>query len=241
MHGTTAAEVGSSGAPKGSLPKNRPLLLVSGATATMKMLVGGGLSTTAAIEDMEHLGRLATPRIWSSIASYPASGLPWAADNDCFQRLDAAAYIRMLQRIAEVDRSQFLFVTVPDRVADAATTMELWSEWWPKVERLNLPAAFVAQDGQDPAQVPWASMAALFVGGSTAYKLGEEAAALIREAQRREKWVHIGRLNTWPRLRYFEQLTIDSFDGTQFSRFPKKYIPAWAARLRYRQAGLDVF
>ena len=189
----------------------------------------------------EHLGRLATPRIWSSIASYPAFGLPWAADNDCFQRLDATAYVRMLERIAEVDRSQFLFVTVPDRVADAQTTMELWREWWPTLDDLKLPAAFVAQDGQPARHVPWNSMTALFIGGSTAYKLGPEAAALIREAHRRGKWVHVGRLNTWPRLRYFEQLDIDSFDGTQFSRFPRRYIRPWLDRLNYKQAGMDVF
>lgn len=224
--------LGSEDRATGSLKENlaRPILLVSGATRTI-----------AGMPHTDHLGRLATPRIWSSIASYPASGLVWAADNDCFQRFDTHAYVRMLEWIAAVDRSKLLFVTVPDRVADSGTTMELWAEWWPKLEYLNLPAAFVAQDGQPASQVPWNALAALFIGGSTAYKLGAEAAALIREAHRRDKWVHVGRLNTWPRLRYFEQLDIDSFDGTQFSRFPRRYIRPWLERLSYKQAGMDVF
>lgn len=72
------------------------------------------------------------------------------------------------------------------------------------------------------------------------YKLGPDAAAIIRQAKARGKWVHVGRLNTEPRLRYFEQLDIDSFDGSQFSRFPATYIPRWLERLRYRQLGMGL-
>jgi hypothetical protein len=146
----------------------------------------------------------------------------------------------MLDRIAAVDRSLLLFVVVPDVVADAAATMARWQEWRGELAARDLPAAFVLQDGQDPAMIPWAEMDALFIGGSTTYKLGEEAAAIIREAKRREVWVHVGRLNTWPRLNYFEQLEVDSFDGTQFSRFPDTYIPAWLERLAWRQAGMGM-
>lgn len=207
----------------------------------MRMLVGGGTSTIAPYQaNTDHLGRLATPRIWSRITDYPASGLPWAADNDCFQGLDAPAYTRLLDRIASVDRSRFLFVTVPDVVADADATMQRWREWFSQVDTRGLPAAFVLQDGQRPDQIPWDHSAALFIGGSTDYKLGPDAAAIIRQAKARGKWVHVGRLNTEPRLRYFEQLDIDSFDGSQFSRFPATYIPRWLERLRYRQLGMGL-
>ncbi|OQA22636.1 MAG: hypothetical protein BWY63_00724 [Chloroflexi bacterium ADurb.Bin360] len=54
----------------------------------------------------------------------------------------------------------------------------------------------------------------LFVGGSTQYKLGPEAAACIAWAKRRGRWVHVGRVNSLTRFRYFQLLGADSCDGT---------------------------
>jgi hypothetical protein len=227
MRRRTAPALGVAAALPSSLPENRPLILVSGATRTVAQLAGD-----------PHLGRLVQPRNGNSIAQLARCGMWWAADNDCFQGLDPAAYTAMLSTIARHPRDRLLFVTAPDVVADAAATAALFDAWLPQLRAHQLPVALVAQDGLTPDAVPWHQLAALFIGGSTAWKLGEEAAALIAAARARSVWVHVGRLNTEPRLRHFDALQIDSFDGTQFSRWPATYLPAWLARLRYRQLPL---
>lgn len=214
------------GRDRGSLPENRPLLLVSGATTTVQRLAGH-----------PHLGRLVQPRNGNSIETLAHCGLWWAADNDCFQGLDPDEYMTMLNAIAHTDISRLLFVAVPDVVADAHGTLVLFRAWLPALRKRGLPAALVAQDGLTPGAVPWSELAALFIGGSTAWKAGRPAAALIEEARARGVWVHVGRINTLRRLRYFDALGIDSFDGTQFSMFAETYLPRWLERLRYRQHG----
>lgn len=199
---------------KGSLPENRPLLLVSGATATVERLAGH-----------PHLGRLVQPRSWNSISDLAACGLWWAADNDCFQGLDPDEYLAMLNAIAQTDTARLLFVAVPDVVADAHGTLVLFRAWLPALRKRQLPPALVAQDGLTPDMVPWEDIACLFIGGSTTWKEGEEAEALIHEARARDCWCHIGRCNSRRRIRYFVSLGVDSFDGTGFSMFPDTHIP----------------
>lgn len=215
------------GEAKRSLPENRPILLVGGATTTVRRYAAH-----------PHLGRLVQPRSRNRLDEVASSGLWWGGDNDCFQGLDPDEYFVMLNQIAAVDTSRLLFVTVPDVVADSHGTLALFRAWLPALRRRGLPAALVAQDGLTPEQVPWGDLAALFIGGSTAWKEGIEAAALIQAAREREIWVHVGRVNTERRLRYFDALGIDSFDGTQFSMFPDTYIPSWLERLEHRQLGM---
>lgn len=66
---------------------------------------------------------------------------------------------------------------------------------------------------------------ALFIGGSTEYKLGPETAEFIRWAKSVGLWVHVGRVNSLKRFAYFQLLGADSCDGT----FPC-YEPTTAAR-----------
>lgn len=172
-----------------------------------------------------NLGRLIQPRHTSSIEQTSAAGIPWAADNDCFQSLDAVAYVRMLDRIAGLDGCRF--VTVPDVVGDAETTLELFETWAPELEGRGLPVALVAQDGLEHRldRVPWDRLDALFIGGSTEWKEGPAAAMLARLAHDRGLWVHWGRVNT---KRRFDLIVAtgaaDSFDGSKFARFRKTYL-----------------
>jgi hypothetical protein len=46
-----------------------------------------------------HPGRLVQPLHYTRLDALLADGLPWAADNDCFQGLDARAYFTMLDRL----------------------------------------------------------------------------------------------------------------------------------------------
>lgn len=153
------------------------------------------------------------------------SGVTWAADNDCFRGLDPDGYLRMLDRISLADLSRLLFVSVPDVVADHHSTAALFRYWYPALEKRNLPAAFVAQDGASIDGIPWQDVRAIFIGGSTRWKLGASSERIIRYAKKRGKWVHVGRVNTQERLRHCIALGVDSADGTQFSRWPDIHIP----------------
>src|SRR5438045_7069484 len=73
-----------------------------------------------------NLGRLVTPRHWPRIGETSRVGIPWAADNDCFQGLDVEAYWRMLEGLP---RRGCLFVTVPDVVGDARATAHQFESW----------------------------------------------------------------------------------------------------------------
>ena len=192
----------------------------------MKLLVGGATKT---LERYPQAGCLVQPRSGNSIERLAESGRWWAANNDCFQWLDVEAYWRMITRLSKVDRSRFLWVACPDVVGDARETLNRWHEWFPQLDHLQLPAAFVGQDGLESLrdQIPWHEMAAFFVGGSTEWKLSEHAESLMREAKRRGKLVHVGRVNSLCRIRDVLMMCqdADSMDGRSFSAWPDIKIP----------------
>lgn len=170
-------------------------------------------------------GRLLSPRHFARARDTAAAGIPWAADNDCFQRLDAKAYRRMLHAVAGLPGC--LFVVAPDVVADWKATRECWDEWHAEsAEVAYQPLAYVIQDGQPAARIPWERMGALFVGGTTAYKLSADAERLGREARERGLWVHMGRVNSRRRFDYARATGCDSVDGSSYSRFRDTWLPA---------------
>jgi hypothetical protein len=175
--------------------------------------------------DHPNLGRLVTPRHFCSLHEH--AGWSWAADNDCFQRLDPDAYHAMLDALVGVP-GRCLFVTVPDVVGDARGTAHLFEVWWRALARRGLPAALVAQDGLEHLgswlSLAWPRIDALFIGGSTAWKLGPAAEALVLEARRRGKWVHMGRVNSARRIRYASSIGCDSVDGTKWVRWRDAYL-----------------
>ena len=200
------------------------ILLVSGASASQRRYLGH-----------PHMGWLKTPSNRNSVQSIVEAGVPWACDNDCFVRLKRRQYIRMLHHVAHSDRRRLLFVTAPDVVADACATLARFRLWAPVLHYLGLPIGFVAQDGQEHLPLPWDRIRCLFIGGSTAWKLGPHAKQLICEAHMRGKWVHVGRINTLKRMWRFSSLPVDSFDGTCFSKWPDKFIPWMLRKLSARQ------
>lgn len=204
------------------------ILLVSGATAYCRRCTNP--------EQLAHIGHLLNPRSRNSIEYLFSTGRPVAADNDCFQGLNRKKYIAMLRKLKG---KQVLWVTAPDVVANATATLLRWRMWRPVLYYYGLPAAFVAQDGQEDLPVPWNDLSCLFIGGSTKWKEGPYAAKLILEAKHRDKWVHIGRVNTLRRMWLMSALDADSIDGTCFSRFPDKYIPWMVNKLPYKQHGME--
>lgn len=170
-----------------------------------------------------HLGRLIQPRHYSSIEATARDGIPWAADNDCFQALDPDAFTNMLDRITGLPGC--LFVTCPDVVGDHAATVAQFARWAPGIARRGLPVAFVLQDGCTISEVPWWDIAAVFIGGSTEFKLGAQAERIVRYAKTLKRgymkpvWVHMGRVNSEKRIRYAEEIGCDSVDGTGWARW----------------------
>jgi hypothetical protein len=184
------------------------------------------LVTTAHPQMVQHahpnLGRLIQPRHYSSIEKTAASGVPWAADNDCFQGLDADAFTNMLDRIKGLPGC--LWVACPDVVGDHQATIRQFYRWAPGIARRGLPIAFVLQDGCTIEGVPWRDIAAVFVGGTDTFKMSVQATELVAEAKRRGLWAHMGRVNTWRRTKYAASIGCDSIDGTRNSRFRDTYL-----------------
>src|SRR5688500_11287746 len=108
--------------------------------------------------------------------------LPWAADNGCFTTAwDAEAWCAWLAAMIPA-QSSCLFAVVPDVVGNARATRERWDEYAAIPRRLGYALAYVLQDGEMFASVPWPEVDAVFTGGTTEWKLSEPAYALARHA-----------------------------------------------------------
>lgn len=146
----------------------------------------------------------------NGVVTLDGSGLPatdphWNPDrwSECLDR--------------HMDDPRCLFAVVPDAVGDVAETNRCWGAWWEAPKRRGYRLAYVAQDGC--RAIP--SVAdALFVGGSTEWKLGPEARALVALAKRQGLWVHMGRVNSRRRLAYAAAIGCDSVDGTFLAKGP---------------------
>lgn len=191
----------------------------------MLLLVGGGHGVAVENAGPGH-GRLVQPRDCGRVADTAAAGIPWAADNDAFQGWTPERerrYRTMLDTIYGLPGC--LFVTAPDVVGDHDATLELWHEWRGDLCAAWLPQAFVLQDGATSETVPWQGLDAVFVGGSTEFKLGVEAERLVREARSRGKHVHMGRVNGRRRFAYARAIGCHSVDGSSYAKWRKTLLP----------------
>jgi hypothetical protein len=185
------------------------------------------LVTTAHPQALRHqhpdgFGRLLVPDHFPRARDTAEAGIPWAADNGCYQGLDERRYRRLIATIDGLPGC--LFVTVPDVVGDARATRRLW-HLWRDVADVGQPLALVAQDGLRSSDVPWDEMGALFIGGTTEWKESTEVADLVAEAKERGLHVHMGRVNGRRRLNYARLIGCDSIDGTAFSMFRDTWLP----------------
>lgn len=161
-------------------------------------------------------------------------GVDWCADNGCFGKgfPGETAWFTWLARQA-ADAATCRFAVAPDVVGDAEATLARSTPWLSQIRSLGFPAALVAQDGLENLDVPWDAFDVLFIGGTTAWKLGRHARDLVAEAKRRGKWVHMGRVNSESRLRYAQAIGCDSADGTYVTFGPDVNLPkllGWLAR-----------
>jgi hypothetical protein len=148
-------------------------------------------------------------------------------DNGAYSGFDATAFVGMLQRF--YGRKGCRFVSCPDVVADAHATLQLWPFWSQLIRGVGFVPALVLQDGMMSDDIPWPEVGAVFVGGSTEWKLGEQARTLCAYAKSRGLWVHVGRVNSRQRIGEAYRMGADSFDGGQYSMFPDRRIPEGVA------------
>lgn len=152
----------------------------------------------------------------------------YALDNGCYaqgEKFDAGEWLEWLAGLRRY-RARCLFAVAPDVLGDATATWERARPFLPTIRQLGFRAALVAQDGFDNTKVDWDALDALFVGGTTEWKLAEHggyAAAL--EAKRHRKWTHLGRVNSLRRLRAAKTALFDSTDGTYVKHGPDQLLP----------------
>jgi hypothetical protein len=144
----------------------------------------------------------------------------FAADNGCFVQADKYSNDGFLAWLDKLDRDACLFATAPDVVGDAVATKDRAYPMLPRIQKLGFKAAYVCQDGELPNTVEWSKLNAIFIGGSTEWKLSQAAADLVAEAKRRDKWVHMGRVNSFQRMRLAAAIGCDSVDGTMLAFAP---------------------
>lgn len=153
----------------------------------------------------------------------PFPWLPYALDNGRFSAWekntvwDEARYMALLAW-AQLSGQNPVWAVVPDVVTDREATLKEWERWLPILKPYGWPLAFAVQDGMMPDDVP-DEAAIVFVGGSFEWKW--RTAWQWCEAFPR---VHVGRVNTYSKLRHCERLGAESCDGTGWSRGDKRQL-----------------
>jgi len=167
------------------------------------------------------IGVLLTPY---SQRKLPSPQWTWAADNGCFGKTWERDTWQTWLDNKRTEPSP-LFATVPDVVADHTGTMERWKQYAPIVKGMGYRTAFVLQDGATTSNIPLDDFDALFIGGSTQFKLSQEARTIVRFCKDHDKWVHMGRVNSKRRIQIAYQWGCDSVDGTYLAFSPDANTP----------------
>lgn len=201
------------------------------------MIFLSGSSGPMARTVADRIGLLCTP-----LASYrPQRHLYrcWAADNAQYAppgETPTVTVDRWWSWLTKQDPTGARFASAPDVVADWPATWAKSRPWLERIRGLGFPAALVAQDGMTVADVRGTAdeWDVLFVGGSTAWKLGHVVVDLVAEAKALGRAVHAGRVNSHRRLFHFAAIGADTADGNFLGRAPDVNVPrmlAWLDKL----------
>jgi hypothetical protein len=156
----------------------------------------------------------------------------WAADNGCFSnKWDYATWINWLS--TRPNAGSALFAVVPDTVCDPIETSIKWGKYSAMVKNQGFKTAFVLQDGATYDTIPWDQLDCLFIGGTTKYKLSEDAKQYTQHAKSLGKWVHMGRVNSQKRIELAVGWGCDSADGTFLAFGPDINTPKLIKMLEY--------
>lgn len=186
------------------------------------------------------LGAILTPDTWPR-GYAPAdrvAGWAWIADNACFNQGDNFDPDRWLAWLSTLPPTGCRFATAPDVVGDWPSTLDQAEFYLDRIRVAGFPAAIVLQDGATPGEVPWPEVDAVFVGGSTEWKLSDAARRICDEARWRGKWVHMGRVNSLERFKLAHSWRCHSVDGTYLIFGPDVNLPrllSWITATRNRE------
>jgi hypothetical protein len=170
----------------------------------------------------------------------------WAAENACYAgHWHEGPWLDWLAQFDPVAHPP-LFAVAPDVYPDAAASMERGLRYCELIRSMGFPVAVLAQDGAEELDWPavFDRFDVLFIGGRylpgtpwREWKVSEAAAGLIRRARNAGLWVHMGRVNTWSRLRWAAVAGCLSADGTGLAYGPDLNTPQlgrWLAELDYQ-------
>jgi len=160
---------------------------------------------------------------------------PWAVDHATFRqpwRFDLDHYLAWLERVVPW-RDRCVFVTAPDMWGNAQESLAFGVIALPELKLLSFPVALPVQDGSEDCDLPWGIFDTLFIGGSDPWRDSRAVEDLTAEALRRQKHLHLGRVNSRRRVERARQLGCQSCDGTFLAFGPRVNYPgrksgAWA-------------
>lgn len=200
------------------------LLLVSGATKTLTKFAGN-----------PHIGQLMTPQSGNKYRE----DMPVGVDNCAYSDWDEQKFIRMIDSLAG---KKVLWVAAPDFLGDARVTSVLYDKWYQEIKvKRNLPIAYVLQDGLDEIGAPYYPYDAVFIGGTTEFKLGGYVRYFVNAAKQHGKLIHMGRVNSFERMKYAIDIGCDSVDGSGFSIEPDRKIAVFLKMIEQYKQNQDIF
>jgi len=159
--------------------------------------------------------QLRTPARYNNLA-----GVPYGIDNGCYVGFREKEFFKLVDEVRDgehqIDFIRPKFVCAPDIVGDATRTLDLYDYF--KRKLIGLPVCLVLQDGIGNHRIPWDELSAVFVGGSDTFKTSTEAMNACKVARMLGKWVHVGRVNSEARARWWKDMA-DSCDGSGVTRW----------------------
>jgi len=161
----------------------------------------------------------------------PWPWFPYALDNGAFSCWDQKANVfsdelwaqresawRHLVYWASSATQRPLWAIIPDTVGNAEATFAKWDKYYGYVRDAEIPAALAVQNGMTVEQVkslkPGPSV--ICVGGTTEWKW-----STIEMWAKAFPRVHLLRCNSPTKLKYLEDLGVESCDGTGWNRGDK--------------------
>ena len=146
------------------------------------------------------------------------AGVPICLDNQAYtDSFEEDEWLKALDKLRKY-KDQCLFVVIPDEFGNCEETIKKFHHY--KDMASDFPKAFVAQDRimDYKNDIPWSEFDCIFIGGNDSHRLGRGGGWAVKEGKRRDKWVHVGRVNSARRVIRFWQA--DSWDGTHLNHQP---------------------
>lgn len=189
------------------------------------------------------IGHLCTP-LSPKLSRTAKTMRPYAIDNGCYASkvpFNLEKYLSFVSKLMAVAKRPPLFTAAPDIVGDHLGTWKLTEPVLPRLRAIGACPALVCQDGLTADEVPWNAIDAVFIGGTTRWKMGHDVVRICEQAKLRGTWIHVGRVNYSTRIRHcHEILRADSVDGNAGAMYPQKIWQQinWIKGLEYERVPL---